>query len=158
MTDILDRTKIYIDGQWVDSDGSGRIEVVNPATEEVVAVVAEGVASDVDRAVAAAKAAFPAWAALSGASRAAYLEKVSSLANERADELTRVVSQDMGMPAHFARAIQVGMPLKNIAGYASLAGTYDFDDQEIGNAWSCANPSGSSGRSPRGTTRCTRWC
>ena len=65
MNDILDRTKIYIDGQWVDSDGSGRIEVVNPTTEEVVAVVAEGVASDVDRAVAAAKAAFAAATARS---------------------------------------------------------------------------------------------
>ena len=142
MTDILDRTKIYIDGQWVDSDGTGRIDVVNPATEEVIAVVAEGVASDVDRAVAAAKAAFPAWSALGGAARAAHLEKVSALANERADELTAVVSQDMGMPAHFARVIQVGMPLKNIATYASLAGTYDFDDQEIGNALVVREPIG----------------
>ncbi|UYP20277.1 aldehyde dehydrogenase family protein [Rhodococcus sp. Z13] len=142
MTDVLDRTKIYIGGRWVDSDGTGRIEVVDPATEEVIAVVAEGTTSDVDRAVAAAKAAFPEWAALSGAARAAYLEKVSSLANERAEELTRIVSQDMGMPAHFARAIQIGMPLKNIAGYAELAGSYDFDDREIGNALVVREPIG----------------
>ncbi|MEE2034769.1 aldehyde dehydrogenase family protein [Rhodococcus chondri] len=142
MTEVMDRTKIYIDGQWVDSDGTGRIEVFDPADERVIAIVAEGTASDVDRAVAAARAAFPAWSALSGAERGAYLEKVSALANERAAELTAVVSQDMGMPTKLAKAIQVGMPLKNIAAYAALAGTYDFDSQEIGNALVVREPIG----------------
>ncbi len=157
MSEVLDRTKIYIGGQWVDSDGDGSIEVVDPTTEQVIAKVAEGVVSDVDRAVAAAREAFPAWSALSGAERAAYLEKVSSLANSRVEELTAIVSQDMGMPLSLAKPVQIGMPLKNIAAYAALAGTYDFDDQEIGNASSCASRSVSSGRSPRGITRCIRW-
>ena len=69
MTEVLDRTKIYIDGAWVDSDGTGRIDVIDPASEEVIAVVADGTASDVDRATAAARAAFPAWSSLSGAER-----------------------------------------------------------------------------------------
>ncbi len=63
MSEVLDRTKIYIGGQWVDSDGDGSIEVVDPTTEQVIAKVAEGVVSDVDRAVAAAREAFPAWSA-----------------------------------------------------------------------------------------------
>lgn len=75
--EVLDRTAIYIDGQWVPSDGQGRTEVVDPATEQVIAVVAEGTASDVDRAVRAAKAAFPAWAALSAAERADHLQRVA---------------------------------------------------------------------------------
>ncbi len=142
MTDVLDRTQIYIGGEWVASGGTGRIEVRDPATEEIVAEVAEGVPGDVDRAVAAAKEAFPGWSALSGAARGAYLEKVSALANERAAELTAVVSQDMGMPTKLAAAVQVGMPLKNIAAYASLAAEYDFDDREIGNALVVREPIG----------------
>ena len=142
MSEVLDRTKIYIGGQWVDSDGDGSIEVVDPTTEQVIAKVAEGVVSDVDRAVAAAREAFPAWSALSGAERAAYLEKVSSLANSRVEELTAIVSQDMGMPLSLAKPVQIGMPLKNIAAYAALAGTYDFDDQEIGNALVVREPIG----------------
>ncbi|MCK0092621.1 aldehyde dehydrogenase family protein [Rhodococcus sp. HNM0563] len=142
MSEVLDRTKIYIGGQWVDSDGAGHIEVVDPTTEEVIAKVADGVASDVDRAVAAAHEAFPAWSSLSGSARAAYLEKISSLANERVDALTATVSQDMGMPLSLAKPVQIGMPLKNIAAYAALAGAYDFDDQEIGNALVVREPIG----------------
>jgi aldehyde dehydrogenase (NAD+) len=142
MSEVLDRTKIYIGGQWVDSDGAGRIDVVDPTTEQVIARVAEGVASDVDRAVAAAREAFPAWSALGGAERAAYLEKISSLANSRVDALTATVSQDMGMPLSLAKPVQIGMPLKNIAAYAALAGTYDFDDQELGNALVVREPIG----------------
>lgn len=142
MTDILDRTQIYIDGQWVASDGPGRIEVRDPATEEVIAEVAEGTAGDVDRAVAAARAAFPAWSALGGAARGVYLEKISALANERATDLTATVSQDMGMPTRLAAAVQVGMPLKNIATYAALAAGYEFDDREIGNALVVREPIG----------------
>ena len=51
MTDVLDRTKIYINGAWVESAGTGRIDVLNPATGEVIAQVAEGTTADVDAAV-----------------------------------------------------------------------------------------------------------
>ncbi|WP_068154668.1 aldehyde dehydrogenase family protein [Rhodococcus phenolicus] len=142
MTDVLDRSRIYIDGAWVDSDGTGRIDVIDPATEEIIAVVAEGTATDVDRATAAARAAFPAWSALSGAERSAYLGKVAALAADRAGELTELVSRDMGMPLKLAAAVQIGMPLHNIAAYATLAGEYDFDDREIGNALVVREPVG----------------
>ena len=53
-----DFTNIYIDGAWVPSDGSGSIEVVNAATEQVMGSIPDGAASDVDKAVAAASRAF----------------------------------------------------------------------------------------------------
>ena len=56
---------IYINGEWVSSGGDGSIEVMNPSTEEVVGSIPDGVASDVDAAVESARAAFPAWSALS---------------------------------------------------------------------------------------------
>ncbi|MGE5210886.1 MAG: aldehyde dehydrogenase family protein, partial [Acidobacteriota bacterium] len=60
---MRDYTNIYIDGAWVPSDGTGRIEVINAGTEQVMGSIPEGTASDVDKAVAAARRAFDSWAA-----------------------------------------------------------------------------------------------
>lgn len=142
MTDILDRTKIYVDGSWIESAGSGRIDVLNPATEEVIAQVAEGTADDVDVAAVAARKAFPEWSALTGAARAEYLSKAASLIAERIDELAALVSQDMGMPLGSAKPVQIGMPLANLNAFAELARTYDFDAHEVGNSLIVREPAG----------------
>ena len=68
--------KLYINGQWVPSSGTDTLSVTDSATEEVIATIPEGTAADVDAAVAAAKAAFPAWSALPKEERAAYLMKI----------------------------------------------------------------------------------
>ena len=142
MTDILDRTKIYVDGSWIESAGSGRIDVLNPATEEVIAQVAEGTADDVDAAAVAARKAFPEWSALTGAQRAEYLSKAAALISERTDELAALVSADMGMPLGFAKPVQIGMPLANLNAFAELARTYDFDAHEVGNSLIVREPAG----------------
>ena len=59
------RDKIYIGGAWVASTGTGTLEVIDSTTEEVMATIPEGTAEDVDKAVQAAAAAFPAWSATS---------------------------------------------------------------------------------------------
>ncbi|REK85045.1 aldehyde dehydrogenase family protein, partial [Streptomyces inhibens] len=64
---------MYIDGSWRPAEGSGTIEVVNPADERVIATVPAGTAEDVDAAVRAARAALPGWAATAPAERAARL-------------------------------------------------------------------------------------
>ncbi|MEU2006420.1 aldehyde dehydrogenase family protein [Rhodococcus sp. NPDC019627] len=142
MTEVLDRSKIYIDGAWVDSQGTRRIDVVNPATEEVIAVVADGTAEDVDRAAEAARAAFPAWSALSGEERGQYLRKAAGLVKERVDELAALVSSDMGMPVRLAKPVQIGMPLANLSAFAELAANYNFDAQEVGNSLIVREPIG----------------
>lgn len=116
--------------------------MVNPATEDVIAVVAEGTADDVDRAAKAARAAFPAWSALSGKERGEYLRKAAALIQERLDDFTALVSRDMGMPLGFAKPIQIGMPLANLAAFAELAATYDFDAHEVGNSLIVREPIG----------------
>ena len=68
--------KFYIDGQWVASSGTEIIEVENPATEQIIGHVPAGTAADVDRAVAAARAAFDGWAATSPEERAKYLSRL----------------------------------------------------------------------------------
>ena len=62
--------KFYINGEWVSPAGNETLNVINPATEETCGVVPMGAAADVDAAVAAAKAAFPGWSALSAEDRA----------------------------------------------------------------------------------------
>lgn len=142
MTDILDRTKIYVDGAWIESTGSGRIDVLNPATEELIGTVAEGTVEDVDAAAKAARKAFPAWSALSGGERAEYLSKAAAIIAERTDDLAALVSQDMGMPIGFAKPVQIGMPLANLNAFAELARTYDFDAHEVGNSLIVREPAG----------------
>ncbi|MDG3012560.1 aldehyde dehydrogenase family protein [Rhodococcus sp. D2-41] len=141
MTD-LDYSKIYIDGAWTDSDGAGRIDVVDPTTEETITAVAEGTAADVDRAAKAARAAFPGWAALSGAERADYLQRAHETVMARIDDLTALVSKDMGMPLGLAKPVQIGMPAANLAAFAELARTYRFDSGEVGNSLIVREPIG----------------
>jgi aldehyde dehydrogenase (NAD+) len=73
----IDRDTIFIDGAWVASTGTGRLEVTNAATEQVMGSIPDGTADDVLKAVAAAKAAFPAWSATSREERGKYLTRIS---------------------------------------------------------------------------------
>src|SRR5699024_11909693 len=77
---------LYIDGSWQDSASSEALDVVNPATEQVIDAVPAGAAEDVDRAVAAAAAAFPTWSELPPAERVAFLAKALEMFNSRRSE------------------------------------------------------------------------
>ena len=79
------RTELYIGGEWVAPIGNGNSEVENPATEQVIATVPSGGVDDVDRAVAAARAAFGPWSALAPAERAAHLQRLHDALTKRAD-------------------------------------------------------------------------
>lgn len=140
--EVLDRTELYIDGRWVASGGAGRIEVRNPATEEVIAHVAEGAVTDVDKAVAAARAAFPGWSARPAAERAAFLEQTSQLLAARVDELAERGSRDIGAPIEAVKGVQLGLPIFNFGFYADLARSYDFAGQEVGNSLVIKEPVG----------------
>ena len=92
--------RLYINGEWVPSISGKRFDVVNPATTKVVASVYEAGAEDVDKAVAAAKAAFPAWSELSAAVRGSYIAKLSDLISKNLAELSYLDSISMGKPIH----------------------------------------------------------
>ena len=68
--------KIYVNGQWVPSEGTKTIAVHDSITEEVMATIPEGTAGDVAKAAAAAKAAFESWSALPAAERAKYMSRI----------------------------------------------------------------------------------
>jgi aldehyde dehydrogenase (NAD+) len=117
----LSRDKIYIGGAWVAPSSAGTIPVENPATEETLGHVPAGTAEDVDRAVAAARAAFAGWAATPQAERGAMLGKLHEALAARAGEIARTVGLELGAPLKVAKVIQAGLPLTVLRGYADLA-------------------------------------
>lgn len=104
---IKDRYGLLINGQWVDAENGAVFETKNPATGQTLSVCANASAADVDRAVKAARAAFPAWAAKSAQERAALLLKIADKIDERAAELAAVETQDNGKPIRETTLVDV---------------------------------------------------
>ena len=90
--------QFYIDGQWVEPAGSARLDVINPATEAPVGTIALGTAADVERAVAAARAAFPAFSATSREARLDLLARICDTYKKRYDDMARAICTEMGAP------------------------------------------------------------
>ncbi|TFD62177.1 aldehyde dehydrogenase family protein [Cryobacterium suzukii] len=118
---------IYVNGAFVPSTGTERTKVINPATEEIVADLPQCSVADTEAAIAAAKAAFPAWSALAPAERSNYLTRIYEGLLARREEIASIASQEMGMPYLHALAWQADLPISNFQYYADLAATYDFD-------------------------------
>ncbi|OJF12969.1 aldehyde dehydrogenase family protein [Couchioplanes caeruleus] len=117
----MNRDMIYLGGRWVASSSAETIAVENPATEEILGRVPAGTAEDVDRAVAAARAAFDGWAATPMAERGAFLGRLHEALAARAGDIARTVGLELGTPLKIARAVQTGLPLTVLRGYADLA-------------------------------------
>jgi acyl-CoA reductase-like NAD-dependent aldehyde dehydrogenase len=135
------RDTIYVDGQWVASSGREVIEVENPSTEEIIGRVPAGTAADVDRAVAAARAAFDGWAATSPEERGKYLSRLHDAMASRQEEIALTILAEMGAPLKLSQAVQAGLPLADIATAASLAATLGADEQ-VGNSTVVLEPIG----------------
>src|SRR5690606_31487741 len=124
-------------GAWPPSAPADSLAVVNPATEEVTDTVPAGDPADVDRAVAAARAAFPAWSALPVQERRAALGKALALFSERAPDIAAAMAADMGAPLKFAAKVQAGLPLLMFSTYLDLAdevGERYFTGEEVGSS------------------------
>jgi len=98
--------KFYINGEWVAPSTTDTLEVINPATEEPIATIAMGGKADVDKAVAAAKAAFVTFSQTSVAERAALLGRIIEAYKARMADIAATVSQEMGAPIGLANAAQ----------------------------------------------------
>ena len=132
---------LFVGGEWVEPSGDERLAVVNPTTEQELATVPAGTPADVDRAVAAARAAFPAWSATPPAERAAVLSKVADALAARRDETARLIATEVGSPLRFAAAVQAGLPLTVLGSYASLLPDYPFEER-VGNSLVLREPVG----------------
>jgi len=121
--------QVFIGGDWLLPEHSGRSAVINPASEEAIAEIALGGAADVDRAVAAARRAFKGWAATAPADRAELLDRIHALILERAEIFARALSLEMGAAISYARAAQVPFAAEHVRVARDHARTYAFQTQ-----------------------------
>src|SRR5665647_687701 len=135
------REKLYIDGRWVLSAGTGRIDVICGSTEEVMARIPEGNAADVDAAVRAARAAFEGWAATPVAERAAFLQKIQAGLKARSEEIGKIIAREVGMPLKLATMIQAGLPVLSFGIFAKLLTEFQFEER-VGNSLVVREPVG----------------
>jgi aldehyde dehydrogenase (NAD+) len=140
-TPIADRTQLYIDGRWTAPHGTGMIAVEDPTTEQVIAYVPAGDAVDVDRAVAAGKAAFGPWSALAPAERAAHLDRLHTALSARAGDIATTVARELGTPMKIATKVQAGLPLTVLRSYVDMAGQPE-STHTVGNSLIVGEPVG----------------
>ena len=126
--------QFYINGRWQSPAQATMLAVINPATEEVIAEVAQGSSPDVDRAVAAARAAMPGWAATPVTDRARILGKLHELILEHQEALAQVLSLEMGAAIGFARSMQVPLAAEHVRVARDVLSTYAFQKIENGTA------------------------
>jgi aldehyde dehydrogenase (NAD+) len=124
--------KLYIDGSWVAPTGTETLEVTDSTTEEVFATIPAGVPADIDRAVAAAKAAFEAWSEEPAPERGKRLLRVAEELTARRDEIADIITHEVGMPKGQSAAIQVGTGIAAFSTAAELASTFAFEDTSNG--------------------------
>ncbi|MBR9833617.1 MAG: aldehyde dehydrogenase family protein [Alphaproteobacteria bacterium] len=121
--------QFYINGEWVDPVTPRTLDVENPATEEAFARISIGSSADVDKAVAAAKAAFPAFSQTSVEYRADLLDKITAGLQARMPDLAEAISDEMGAPMWLANAAQVPAGLGHFATTAQILRNYKFEEQ-----------------------------
>jgi aldehyde dehydrogenase (NAD+) len=124
---------VFVDGGFVATESDRRADVISPRTEEVIGRVPLAVPADIDRAVAAARAAFddgewPRWAP---ADRAAALRGLADRLDRRADELAELGVDESGYPIAFSEAYMAVMPSINLRTYADLCETYPFEEERV---------------------------
>ena len=117
-------TRLLINGEWQESAGGKTFETINPATEEVIALVADADAADVDRAVAAARRAFDEgpWRKISASERGRLMNKLADLIESNQDDLAALETLDNGKP--ISESLSADLPL-TIACYRYYAGWTD---------------------------------
>jgi aldehyde dehydrogenase (NAD+) len=138
---LIDRDSLFLGGEWVRPAGTETIDVVNPTTEEVMARVPAGTAEDVDRAVAAARAAFDGWAATPLADRVAICTAVSVKLQERQGELAELIAREMGSPLPFAVGVQTALPVVSFAAIERLVEDLPWEER-LGNSLIVREPVG----------------
>jgi len=116
----------YIDGRWQPQAGTEKLQVINPASGELFAEVTAGDRRDLDNAVAAARHAFPAFAATPVKDRIALLERIHSLILERAEPLAQCLTLEMGATISHARAAHVPLAAAHVQAVIDVLRDYPF--------------------------------
>jgi acyl-CoA reductase-like NAD-dependent aldehyde dehydrogenase len=135
------RDKIYINGEWVQPDGTGTLDVINATTGQVMGSIADGTVEDVDRAVAAARAAFESWSQTSVQERADWMQRIAGALGARMDEIAALIAEEVGMPVKLSNIIQAGLPTGTFASQPQLLADVKWEEQ-VGNSLIVREPVG----------------
>jgi betaine-aldehyde dehydrogenase len=134
MAEIPSFDKLFIGGEWVTPATSNVLEVVNPATEKVVATAPEGSPADMDKAIAAARASFDSgvWSNLPAAERSAAMGRLLQLVYGKANDFAEVITTQTGCPILFSHLGQVGAAAMVLDYFVNLTATYPFEEVRAG--------------------------
>ncbi len=130
---MKDATQFYIDGEWVRPREGTPFTVLNPSNEEAFATITLGGQADTNAAVAAAKAALPAWKSTTKAERADVMRRVLAAYMDRIEEMAEVISQEMGAPIALARAAQAAVGAGHFKASIKALENYEFETHHGGN-------------------------
>jgi aldehyde dehydrogenase (NAD+) len=120
--------KFYINGEWVDPIERRTLPVINPATEQPVATISLGSAKDVDRAVAAAVAAFESYSHTTVAERVALLERIINIYQSRIAEFAAAITAEMGAPKKLSQRAQATMLLAHFKVALQTLKNFTFEE------------------------------
>jgi aldehyde dehydrogenase (NAD+) len=120
--------KFYIDGKWVDPVTPKSMDVINPATEAVCGHISAGSATDVDKAVAAAKKAFETFSQTSREDRIELLERIQAEYQKRFGDIAQAITEEMGAPASLAQRAQAPIGIGHIATGIAVLKAFKFEE------------------------------
>ena len=135
------RDQLYINGKWVQPMGTGSINVINPATEEIIGKIPVGSADDVDKAASAARIAFDSWAKSSIEERINILNALSNALKEKGESIAQTITAEVGTPIGYSRVAMVGTPRVVSRSYAKILENFDWEEK-VRNSIICKEPIG----------------
>ena len=127
---MKDKLQFYINGSWVNSESSEKIEVINPANEELIGHVSAGTKGDIDKAVNAASQAFLTFQHTSKEERIELLNNIISEYENRYDDFVQVITEEMGAPLWLSEKAQASTGIKNIHETLDALIDYQFEKPE----------------------------
>jgi aldehyde dehydrogenase (NAD+) len=126
---VIERDKIFINGEWVPSAGTGVLSVTSPISEEIVATIPAGSPADVDLAVQAAADAFPSWSQTSVEERVAMLQEIGRQLTKRADDITSAIVSELGYPLEYVKKAHTAGGTGDLANIAESLQEIIWDEQ-----------------------------
>ncbi|WP_059103520.1 aldehyde dehydrogenase family protein [Shouchella shacheensis] len=126
---MRDYLKHYINGEWVESTGNETMDVINPATEEVAGRISLGTLEDLDRAVQAARNAFPTFSKTSKEERVRLLEAIADEYEKRKDDFIEAITEELGSPLSISEKVHYSMGLNHFRETARVLKDFSFTEE-----------------------------
>ncbi len=124
---MLDKRKFYIDGKWVNPSKPNDFEVINPSTEQACAIISLGDNEDTNSAVKAARKSFPSWSLITKEERLSLLKKLYEIYKSKWNQMTEVISMEMGAPMDWASSAQTSSGASHIKDFIKRLEQFEFE-------------------------------